>query len=89
MAISSAHGIRLALEIGHVGFAVNADEFAVGVVACYSACYVADGSLAGPAAAVGVVGFGDDFAGTALWECEMLERRWVLRVCLGAHGLES
>jgi len=62
MAVCSRHGVGSAIEVVHVGVSVGVDLVIVNVVAVDSAAGDVDGHLAGAAAAVGVRGFGFDFA---------------------------
>jgi len=62
MAVCSRHGIGSAIEVVHVGVSVGVDLVVVDIVAVDSSAGDVDGHLAGAAAAVGVRGFGFDFA---------------------------
>jgi len=62
MAVRSRHGVGSAIEVVHVGVGVVEDSVVVDVVAVDCSAGHVDRDLAGAAAAVGVRGFGFDFA---------------------------
>ena len=62
MAVCSRHGVGGAIEVVHVGVGVVEDLVVVDVVAVDCSAGHVDRDLAGAAAAVGVRGFGFDFA---------------------------
>jgi len=62
VAVRSRHGVGSTIEVVHVGVGVVKDLVVVDVVAVNCSAGAVDGDLAGAAAAVGVRGFGFDFA---------------------------